>query len=205
MYFSDLHVQLISRGILQPGEQLVGQTVTSYMPWWAFGLVRRQHLVLATDQRLILVEHRFNFFPADFRLHEVHSIPWTQVQELKVKGLFLKKKLRVKGIGDKGQIALTAAIPNAFFGLLAPMKNNMQGARSVEAAANGSRALGPASQQIPQLQQGPYSQPPMPMQNAPGYASVPPAAPSPYGAAPASNPFAAPPSNAPGYPPRSWS
>lgn len=204
MYFSDLHVQLISRGILQPGEQLVGQTATSYMPWWAFGLVRRQHLVLATDQRLILVEHRFNFFPADFRLHEVHSIPWSQVQELKVKGLFMKKKLRIKGIGDHGEVNLTAVIPNALFGLLAPMKNNMQGARSVEAAHKGSNALGPASQ-VPQLQAGPFAQPSLPPQNAPGYASIPPGAPSPYGAAPAPNPFAPPPSNAPGYPPRSWS
>ena len=35
-------------------EQLLGQTVTSYMPWRAFGLIRRQSLVLATDQRFIL-------------------------------------------------------------------------------------------------------------------------------------------------------
>jgi hypothetical protein len=203
MFFSDLHVQLVSKGILQPGEQLVGQTVTSYMPWWACGLIRRKHLVLATDQRLILVEHRFGFFPADFKLHAVDSIPWSQVQELKVKGLFMKKKLRIKGNGERGPVNLTADIPNTLFGLLAPMKNNMAGARSIAAAAQGAMALGPASQ-IPQLQQGPYSQPPMPIQNAPGYASMPPAAPSPYGAAPA--PFAPPPPNAPGYPPpRSWS
>ena len=203
MFFSDLHVQLVSRGILQPGEQLVGQTVTSYTPWWAFGLIRRKHLVLATDQRLILVEHRFGFFPADFKLHAVDSMPWSQVEELKVKGLF-KKKLRIKGAGERGPVKLTAVIPNALFGLLAPMKNNMAGARAVAAAAQGAMALGPASH-MPQLQQGAYSQPPLPIQNAPGYASMPPAAPSPYGAAPVPSPFAPPP-NVPGYPPpRSWS
>ena len=49
MYFSDLHVQLLAKGILNPGEQLVGQTVTTYMPGWAFGLIRRTYLVLALN------------------------------------------------------------------------------------------------------------------------------------------------------------
>jgi hypothetical protein len=217
MYFSDLHIQLISKGILQPGEQLVGQTVTSYMPWWAFGLIRRKHLVLATDQRLVIVDHRFGFFPADFKLHSVDSLPWAQVQELKVKGLFLKKKLRIKGMGERGPVAITANIPNAFFGLLAPMRENMQGARNVAAAFQGAAQLGPASNGYAQLQQPSYAPQapaaygaPIPVQNAPGYASVPPppVAPQagPYGAAPQPQSFAppAPPAN-PAYPPRSWS
>lgn len=211
MYFSDLHVQLISKAILNPGEQLVGQTVTSYMPWWAFGLVRRKHLVLATDQRLIIVDHRFGFFPADFKLHSVDSLPWAQVQELKVKGLF-KKKLRIKGMGDRGPIALTAKIPNAFFGLLAPMRENMQGARNVAAAFQGAAQLPPASNGYAQLQQPSYPpQPqvnaaygaPIPVQNAPGYASVPPPpaapAPGPYGAVQQPQSFA-PPSPPPANP-----
>src|SRR4051812_26788932 len=99
MFFSDLHVQLLSRGILNPGEQLVSQTVTSYRPWWALGIIQRQHLIMATDQRLILVDHRLQFFPTSQRLHAVESIPWSNVQEVKVTGLFLKKKLRIKGTG----------------------------------------------------------------------------------------------------------
>ena len=209
MYFSDLHVQLISKAILNPGEQLVGQTVTSYMPWWAFGLIRRKHLVLATDQRLIIVDHRFGFFPADFKLHSVDSLPWAQVQELKVKGLFLKKKLRIKGMGERGPVALTAKIPNAFFGLLAPMRENMQGARNVAAAFQGAAQLPPASANYAQLQQPQIPQvqsaygAPVPVQNAPGYASVPPppaAAPAgPYGAAQQPQSYA-PPSPPPGNP-----
>jgi hypothetical protein len=219
MYFSDLHVQLISKAILNPGEQLVGQTVTSYMPWWAFGFIRRQYLVLATDQRLILVDHRFSFLmPTVQRLHAIDSIPWSSVQELKVKGLFLKKKLRVVGTGERGPVSLTMVISNAFFGLLAPMRNNMSGARTVAAAfTGGAHALGPASNgygqpQIsypaaaPQLA-APYSQPPMPAQNAPGYASVPPPSGVPfspgYGVAPEPQaPQAGPQSVPPGYPPR---
>lgn len=222
MYFSDLHVQLISKAILNPGEQLVGQTVTGYTPWWAFGLIRRKHLVLATDQRLIIVDHRFGFFPADFKLHSVDSLPWAQVEELKVKGLFLKKKLRIKGMGERGPVAITAKIPNAFFGLLAPMRENMQGARNVAAAFQGAAQLAPASNgyaqlqqpQQPQQSQYPQMQPaygaPIPVQNAPGYASVPPppVAPEagPYGAAQQPQSYAppAPPGN-PAYRNNNWS
>ena len=219
MYFSDLHVQLISKAILNPGEQLVGQTVTSYMPWWAFGLIRRKHLVLATDQRLVIVDHRFGFFPADFKLHSVDSLPWAQVEELKVKGLFLKKKLRIKGMGERGPVAITAKIPNAFFGLLAPMRENMQGARNVAAAFQGAAQLPPASNGYAQLQQpslAPQVQAaygaPIPVQNAPGYASVPPPAaapaPGPYGAVQQPQSFAPPvPPGNPAYGPgpRNWS
>jgi hypothetical protein len=168
--------------------------------------------VLATDQRLIIVDHRFGFFPADFKLHSVDSLPWAQVQELKVKGLFLKKKLRIKGIGERGPVAITAQIPNAFFGLLAPMRENMQGARNVAAAFQGAAQLAPASNGYAQLQQPSYPpqpqvQPaygaPIPVQNAPGYASVPPppVAPpqGPYGAVQQPQSFA-PPSPPPANP-----
>ncbi len=228
MFFSDLHVQLLSKGVLNPGEQLVSQTVTSYMPWWAFGLIQRQHLVLATDQRLILIDHRRGFFPASQRLHAVDSLAWSNVQECKVTGLFLKKKLKIKGSGERGPVSAKWVISNALFGLLAPMRNNMLGARNIAAAhaqrAQGAPMLGqpsmapalpPASQGYgappqsygqPQQAYGqapspygaapvpqPYSQPPIPQINAPGYNSVPP--PAPYAQAPqhVASPFDVPP------------
>ena len=219
MFFSDLHVQLLSRGILNPGEQLLGQTVTGYMPWWAMGFIRRQYLVLATDQRLILVDHRWSFIqPIVQRLHAIDSMPWSNVQEAKITGLFLKKKLKVRGVGERGPIALKMVITNTFFGLLAPMKNNMQGARTIASAATqlmqgaGAPALGPAQQQYgapPSFQPGQLQQPsyppqfapPMPQINAPGYASVPPAAPQ-YGAPP--QPYGVPQAPSPFDPPRQY-
>ena len=177
MYFSDLHVRIMSRGILNPDEQLVGQTVTSYMPWWAFGFIRRQYLVLATNQRLILVDYRFSVLqPFVQRLHQVDSIAWSNVQELKVKGLFLKKKLSVRGMGERGPISLAMPIPNGFFGLLAPMDNNLTHARTL--------ASGFQQRQAPALPQAPVHAAPAPMP----YAA---AAPMPY-AAPAPTPYAAP-------------
>jgi hypothetical protein len=170
--------------------------------------------VLATDQRLILVDHRFSFIqPTTQRLHAIDSIAWSNVQEAKVTGLFLKKSLKVRGNGERGPVALKMVISNTLFGLLAPMRNNMLGARSVAAAATqamqggGAPALGPAPQQYgappmsyqpppAQLQQPSFAPPqpsfapPMPQINAPGYNSVPPPAPQygapqqPYGASP---------------------
>jgi hypothetical protein len=166
-YFSDLHVQLLARGILNPGEQLVGRTSTFYMPWWALGFINRRHLVLATDQRLIVVEHRWGFFPVGYRVHVVHSVPWGNLQTMKLKGIFAKK-LVVEGNGDNGPVSIKASVPNTLFGLLAPMKNNLQGARTIEAHYKNGAALG-----APQLQA--FGQP-IPAFNAPGYASVPPPA-----------------------------
>ena len=214
MFFSDLHVQLLSKGILGPGEQLVSQTVTSYMPWWAFGLIQRQHLVLATDQRLILVEHRRGFFPVSQRLHDVDSLAWSNVQELKVTGLLLKKKLKIKGTGERGPVSHKFVVPNALFGLLAPMKNNMQGARAVAAvhqqrAQQGAPmlgqppmapALGPAPVSQGYGQPASYGQPPASYGQPASYGEPP----SPYGAAPAAQAqvYGQPPMpqvNAPGY------
>lgn len=220
MFFTDLHVQLLARGILEPGEQLLGQTATSYMPWWAFGFIRRQYLVLATDRRLVLLDHRYGFLmPTVQRLHAVESIPWSNVQDVQVKGL-LKKKLRVRGASERGPISLTMKIPNTFFGLLAPMKDNVAGARNVAAAFPAARANPPAmpyAPPAPQLAapghsgygiapshhpapvpaQPPQAQAPasIPPVNAPGYASVPPPGPNHYGVQP---------SAAPNAPPQSW-
>jgi len=197
MFFSDLHVQILARGVLQPGEQLVSQTVTDYMPWWAFGLIRRQHLVLATDQRIVILDHRYDLLKVNQVLHSVESLPWNGVVHAKVTGVF-KKKLKVRGMNERGQqIDISAKIPNSFLPSGTTMKNNMVGARGLAAAfqsrgQGGAPALGmpnsgygpaPAISYAPppaQLQ-APYSQP-QPAINAPGYNSVPP--PASYGAPP---------------------
>lgn len=181
MFFSDLHVQILARGILQPGEQLVGQAVTDYMPWWAFGLIRRQHLVLATDQRIVILDHRYDLLKVNQVLHTVESLPWSGVAHAKVTGLF-KKKLKVRGMNEHGkQIDISAKIPSSFLPSGTTMKNNMEGARNIAAAyvsraQGGAPALGmPQHGYAPpaQLAQGAYGQP-MPPINAPGYTSAPP-------------------------------
>jgi hypothetical protein len=232
-YFSDLHVDLLAQALLEPGEQRIGQTVGRYVPWWALGWVNETYLVIATDRRVILIEHRMAWFHQAVRLHSVQSLPWQQVQETRLSGIF-GKKLTVKGQGQNGPVTKKLRIPNPLFGLLAPMRNNVGGARAVAAGFQTTRVFGAApavatlpstpyaaapqllpppvvqAQAYPQQQyaQLPYSQQPQPPQaysqapetqqgyaqpaayplapdtqrqpipafNAPGYASVPPAA-----------------------------
>ena len=189
MFFSDLHVQILARGLLNPGEQLVGQTVTDYMPWWAFGLIRRQHLVLATDQRIVILDHRYDLLKVNQILHAVESLPWSSVTHAKITGLF-KKKLKVRGMSEQGkQIDISAKIPNSFLPSSTTMKNNMLGAKSV-VAAFGSRGQGMApALSMPQQAYGqlpPASAYGQPAINAPGYQSAPPPSAGAYGAPPPS-------------------
>ena len=161
-YFSDLHVDLLSQALLQPGEQRFGQTVVRFVPWWGFGFINKTFLVFATDQRLIVVDHRMAWFHQAMRLHAVDSLPRAGLQEARVTGFF-KKKLRVRGQGQAGPVAFKADIPNAFFGLLAPMRNNMAGARAVAAAFAGPALPAPqpfAALPPPAAPQQPYAQQP---------------------------------------------
>lgn len=168
MFFSDLHVDLLSRGLLQPGESLVSKTVGTYKPWWGFGFINRQYLVLATDRRLILLDHRAGFFGliSPQHLFAVDSLPWSQVQEAKVKGLF-NKSIKIAGHGERGAVKLPLKLPKAPFGPTLAMKNNVAGAQGVAhvfAHASQAPALAPQS----------YGGHALPMQNAPGYVSHPP-------------------------------
>lgn len=168
-YFSDLHVQLLAQGLLEPGEQLVGKMVTEYAPWWGFGLIRKTYLSLATHQRLIMIEHRMAWLHQSLKMHAVESHAWSNVQETKIKGIF-NKKIVVRAQTQRGPVNLAMKVPNQLFGLLAPMKNNMLGAQGVVGMFQASRAQLGAPQQHASL-------PPYPAVNSQGYSSVAPPAP----------------------------
>ena len=124
--------------------------------------------------------------------------PWSSVQEARVTGFFLGKKLRLRGSSPAGQVAIKHRIPNPLFGLLAPMKNNVGGARAIEQAFQATRAL-VAAPPVASLPPAPeYALPPA----QPAYAPPPPLAPS--ATLPATPSFippppSMPPQNAPGY------
>ena len=159
-YFSDLHVDLLAQALLQPGEQRIGQTVGRHAPWYAMGFVNETYLVIATDRRLVLIEHRMAWLHQAVKLHSVESIPWQSVQEARMAGIF-GKKLVVRGQAQNRAFARKLRIPNRLFGLLAPLRNNVGGARAVAAGFQASRGL---------------------LQGAPAYA---PLAPASYAVAPA--------------------
>ncbi len=168
MYFTDTHVQIVSKGVLEPGEQLVSRSVVVDAPWYTFGmwLFHKTYLVLATNQRLVMVEHSRDFFNRGMKTDKVHSVPWSQVQEMKVKGL-LAKKLRIVAQSNMRHFKAKMKIPNTFFGLLAPIQDNVQNARVLEQQFSSMRSLppGPAAAQYgslppaaPQMAQPGYGQ-----------------------------------------------
>lgn len=204
MLISETFIQVLSRGLLEPGEQLVARSLGVETPWWSMGIpfLHTTYLVLSTDQRLILVEHSRDFFGRGHKMERVHSIPWSQVREAKVKGLFLKKKLRVVGQSDIRNVALTLKLPA---GLFPPIANNVQGARSIEGQGKALLQLAappmqpqyslPAPSMHPQApsmhpQAAPVSGYPQPAQQASPYGttqlspSYPPPPPAPPGAYP---------------------
>jgi hypothetical protein len=133
-YFSDLHLELLARGVLQRGETLHGKAVTTHAPWWALGFLQRTYVLLATPWRLVLLEHRRGWFRRSLELASVNSIPWRDVKELKLKGLF-STKLRFRAHVQKRPIAMTMKVPS----WLAPMRRNVDGARRVADAFLGAR------------------------------------------------------------------
>lgn len=203
-YFTELHVDLLSQALLQPGERRIGATVGRYVPWWAFGFVNETYLVIATDRRIILVGHKMAWLHQATKLTSVESLAWPGVQEARVTGIF-GKKLRLRGQGLHRAFARKLRIPNPLFGLLAPMPRNVEGARTVAQAYQAARGLPagaapqpalppaqpawqpppqpelppPAPVAEPQTYLPPASAQPqtlLPPVNAPGYASVPPVA-----------------------------
>lgn len=204
MYFTDSHIQIVSRGVLEQGEKLVARGVAVHAPWWTFGikLFHKTFLLLASDQRLVMIEHKNDFFMRGLKTDKVHSMPWSQVSELKVKGLFLKKKLRVAGQASTGPVKGTYRVPGW---LLAPIAENLPNLRQMEQTAAATRQLGaPVASGAP----AGYLASPQPQPFAAPYGAAPSSAPAPqYGAPPsmppASHGYGAPPSmppvNAMGY------
>jgi hypothetical protein len=100
LYFSELYVNTISKALLQPGEQLVARASATHMPWWAMGIpmLGSQYLVLVTNQRAVLVQHKRGWLTGD-RMEGVQSVPLHQIEKVKMSGLFAKKTLAIKGGG----------------------------------------------------------------------------------------------------------
>jgi hypothetical protein len=97
LFFNDLYVDTLSKGLLQPGEQLMHRMSGHHAPWWAMGLapLSSQYLVLATNQRLVLVRHRKGWLTGH-RMESVQSVGWNEVSKLKMSGLFAKKTVTVQ-------------------------------------------------------------------------------------------------------------
>jgi hypothetical protein len=135
--YSDAYIETIARAHLQPGEQIIGRAAGIHRPWYTLGVMLfwKNYLVIATNQRLLLAEHRRGLLYD--RLEAVHSVPWNQVANAKVSGL-LKKKLNLAF----GQKKIKLNLP----GFLGPMPKNVLGAKAVASTWQQAKALGAGQQ-----------------------------------------------------------
>lgn len=154
--FNETYVDSIARGHLEPGEQVVARAAGVHKPLWALGIpfFFKTFLILATDRRLLLMEHRRGLIYD--RLERVESVPFGEVQTAKVAGLLLKKKLKLAFASGRAKLAL--ALPG-FFG---PLPRNTQGAKDLVSAWERGKSL-PAPAAQPALGAGaPMAQHPFP-------------------------------------------
>jgi hypothetical protein len=88
-YYSELYVNLLTKALLEPGEEIVAKSRANYAPWYSKLLfwLKRDELLVATNRRLIVLIHRARFL-RPFGLTEVESHVWTQQSEVAAKGLF---------------------------------------------------------------------------------------------------------------------
>lgn len=115
LFFSDLYVDTVAKGLLQPGEQVLHRVSASHAPWWSMGIPMfgSQYLVLATNHRLVLVRHKKGFLTGD-RMESVDTLPWSSISEVKMSGMFAKKKMRVKANGSTGPVDLKLGVSGGF-------------------------------------------------------------------------------------------
>jgi len=116
LFFSDLYVNTVAKGLLQPDEQVLHRVSASHAPWWSMGIptFQNQYLVLATNQRLLLVKHKKGFFTGD-RMESVDTLPWQSVSQVQMSGFFAKKKFRVAGDGSTGKVDLALKVSGGMF------------------------------------------------------------------------------------------
>jgi hypothetical protein len=93
---NDLYVKTVSQGLMEPGETLVAYSEGTRQSFWTFNIAFFKHyyLLLATSERLIVVDHRKGLF--DFRLDSVDSYPLRDVSTLKLSGWGAMKKLTIE-------------------------------------------------------------------------------------------------------------
>jgi hypothetical protein len=139
--YSDLHLQILTRGLLDPGEHLTGHVMAERNPWYGFGLLRKQYLLVSTDRRLLVLEHKRAWLHRTFVLSKVESLPWNDVEELALRGLVVKTKIRLVARTMRGVQKLHLKMPT----WLAPIRDNARAGKAVVATFQAQRALGPAS------------------------------------------------------------
>ena len=140
--FNDAYINTVARGLLQADEQLVAATAGSAQSFWTFRIpfFRHNYLLLATHQRLIVVDHRRGL--VFDRLDDVQSYRWSEIGAMKLGGL-LTKKLVVKD--NTNRVLLSAKLPPV---LITPIRFAKRAAQTLVQTWTATRQL-PAGREAP--------------------------------------------------------
>ena len=131
-----------------PQETVLATSAGVHKPIWALGIpfFFKTYLLIATERRLLVVEHRRGFLYD--RMEKVERFAWSEVASAKVAGLRLKKTLKLAF--TNGQAAISMVLP----GLLGPIAQAKQGAQTLVEAWQRGKTLPstPAPQYLPAQQ-----------------------------------------------------
>ncbi len=132
--YNDIYVSTLARGICNPGEQVVAAGAGTYQSFWTFKIpfFRHDYLLLATSERLIVVDHRKGLLFD--RMDAVESFRWVDIGELKLGGVF-SKKLVLKDVATRRTLKMK--LPR-----LEPIAKNKASLKKVVQTWEQRRALG---------------------------------------------------------------
>jgi hypothetical protein len=131
--YSNAYVETVARAHLDQDEQILAKAGGVHRPWYTGGFIWfwKFYFVVATNKRVLLCEHRRGLFYD--RLEAVHSVPWNELTEVKVAGLFIKKTLKLQFNGQK----LALRLPRLF----APTPANVINAKHVATTWNQAKQM----------------------------------------------------------------
>jgi hypothetical protein len=141
--FTDAHALSLVQPHLFPGEQLLHRSRGVERPTWTIlfpkigAFFHKFYLVVATNQRLLLVRHGGLF--SGYGAKDVQAITWGELKDMKLGWGIFETKLH--GSSSARRLKKSIAIPRFW------MKNNLRsGEGMVQAWRTAANALPPASQ-----------------------------------------------------------
>jgi hypothetical protein len=110
--FTEQHALSLVTPHLYPGEQVLHRARGVEKPWFSRLFFRmgamfwKNFLVVATNQRLLLLQHKGLL--SGYGLHHIEQMSWAQVQEVKLGWGIFEKVLRVKApvVGGTRKVTL---------------------------------------------------------------------------------------------------
>jgi hypothetical protein len=140
--FTDAHALSLVQPHLFPGEQLLHRSRGVERPFWTVlfpkigAFFHRFYLVVATNQRLLLVQHGGLF--SGYKAKQVLAFTWSELNDMKLGWGIFEKKLSVSSSAKN--VKKNIALPRFW------MKNNLKsGEGMVETWRSSAAALPPSS------------------------------------------------------------